>query len=73
MNIKYRTAAAGICCYTTLWNINVSKQATDDKLQGSVATYLMCGGVVNNQSKVYCWACEWKKNKIGEYLAKCTR
>ena len=26
-------------------------QAINDKLQGSVATYLKCGGVVNNQSK----------------------
>ena len=26
-------------------------QAIDDKLQGSVATYLRCGGVVNNQIK----------------------
>jgi len=25
-----------------------AKQAINDKLQGSVATYLMCGGVVNN-------------------------
>ena len=28
-----------------------AKQATNDKLQGSVATYLRCGGVVNNQIK----------------------
>jgi len=28
-----------------------SKQAINDKLQGSVATYLKCGGVVNNQIK----------------------
>ena len=27
------------------------RQAIYDKLQGSVATYLKCGGVVNNQSK----------------------
>jgi len=26
-----------------------AKQAINDKLQGSVATYLTCGGVVNNQ------------------------
>jgi len=26
-----------------------AKQAINDKLQGSVATYLRCGGVVNNQ------------------------
>ena len=29
--------------------VNVRKQATNDKLQGLVATYLRCGGVVNNQ------------------------
>ena len=40
-----------ICCRTTLWNITVRKQAINDKLQGSVATYLSCGGVVNNQIK----------------------
>ena len=28
-----------------------AKQATIDKLQGSVATYLRCNGVVNNQIK----------------------
>ena len=28
-----------------------AKQAIYDKLQGSVATYLMCGRVVNNQIK----------------------
>ena len=27
------------------------KQAINDKLQGSVDTYLRCGGVVNNQIK----------------------
>jgi len=27
------------------------KQAINDKLQGSLATYLMCGGFVNNQIK----------------------
>ena len=26
-----------------------AKQAINDKVQGSVATYLRCGGVVNNQ------------------------
>ena len=26
-----------------------AKQAINDKLQGSVATYLRCGGVVSNQ------------------------
>jgi len=28
-----------------------AKQAINDKLQSSVATYLRCGGVVNNQIK----------------------
>ena len=28
-----------------------AKQAINNKLQGSVATYLKCGGVVNNQIK----------------------
>ena len=28
-----------------------AKQAINDKLQGNVATYLRCGGVVNNQIK----------------------
>ena len=37
-----------------------AKQAINDKLQGSVATYLTCGGVVNNQiKKGFCWVCEW--------------
>ena len=31
--------------------ISAKKQAVSDKLQGSVATYLRCGGVVNNQIK----------------------
>ena len=40
-----------ICCHTTLWQINVRKKAIKDKLQGSVATYLRCDKVVNNQIK----------------------
>ena len=39
------------CCHTTLWNINVRKQAINDKLQGNVATCLTCVGVVSNQIK----------------------
>jgi len=31
--------------------INVTKHATNDKLQGSAATYLRWGGVVNKQIK----------------------
>ena len=34
-----------------------AKQAVNDKLQGSVATYLRCGWVLNNQiKKGTCWA-----------------
>jgi len=40
-----------ICCHITLLNINVRKQAINDKLQGSVASYLRCGGVANDQIK----------------------
>jgi len=29
----------------------LAKQAINDKLQGSVATYLRCDGIVNNQIK----------------------
>jgi len=42
MDIKHPIAPCTFC-YTTLWNINVSKQAINDKLQRS--------GVVNNQIK----------------------
>jgi len=31
-----------------------AKQAVNDKLQGSVAAYLRCGGVVNNRMKGLC-------------------
>jgi len=43
-----------------------AKQAINDKFQASVATYLMCGGDVN-QNKGYCWVREWKKIVISEY------
>ena len=47
------------------------KQATNNKLQGSVATYFRCGGVVNNQiKKGLLLSLSEKKIKIGEYLAK---
>ena len=51
MNVKDLIAPCiDLCCYTTLWNITVSKKAINDKLQSSVATCLSCGGgVVNNQ------------------------
>ena len=43
----------------------------NDKLQGTVVTYLRCGGVVNNQikSSFFCLICQRKNIKIGEYLA----
>jgi len=48
-----------------------AKQAINDKLQGSVATYLRCGGVVNNQiKKRLLLSVRVKKIKIGEYLVK---
>jgi len=62
-------------------NVNVSlpcetlvstKQAINDKLHGSVTTYLRCGGVVNNQIKKGLLLSVWAKNlsEICEYLAK---
>jgi len=36
---------------SALGNINARKQAINDKLQRSVATYLRCGGVVNKWIK----------------------
>ena len=60
-----------VCCHTTWWIINIKKQATNDALPGSVATYLRCGGVVNNQiKKGLLLTLSLKKIKIREYLAK---
>ena len=51
MDIKNPTAPC-ICCYTIPCETLISaKQAINDTLQGSVATCLRCGGVVNNQIK----------------------
>ena len=49
-----------------------AKQAINDTLQGSVATYLRCGGVVSNKINkgLLLSLCVKKKFKIGEYLAK---
>jgi len=48
-----------------------AKQAINDNIQCSVATYLRCGGIVNNQIKKGSLLSQRvKKNKIGEYLAK---
>ena len=47
------------------------KQGINNKLQGSLATYFRCGGVVNNQiKKGLLLSLSEKKIKIGEYLAK---
>jgi len=53
--------------YTTLWNVNVRKWATvakhaaiNDKLQGTVVTYLRCVRFsIIKLRKVYCWAFQW--------------
>ena len=59
-----------------------AKQAINYKLQGSVATYLRCGGFVNNQiKKDLLLSLRVKKIKIGlrlfpsfcSVLVKCTR
>ena len=54
-----------------LWNINVTKQAINDRLQGSVAIHLRCGRVVNNGiKKNLSQSLSVKKINIGEYFAK---
>ena len=54
-----------------LLNINVWKQAINDKLQDRVATYLRCGGIINNHvKKGLLLSVPVKKIKIGAYLAK---
>jgi len=46
-----------------------AKQAINDKLQCIIATYLRCGGVVNNQIKNdLLLSLRVKKIEIGEYL-----
>jgi len=45
-------------CITDI-NCYWAKQALNDKLQGSVAAYLSCGGVVNNQIKKYLLLSVW--------------
>ena len=49
-----------------------AKQAINDKLQDSVATYLRCGGVVSNHIKKGLLLSVQVKNffEIDEYLAK---
>jgi len=54
-----------------LSNINVTKQAINEKLPGSVAIYLRCSEVFNNQiKKGLLPSLSLKKNQFGEYLAK---
>jgi len=57
MDIKSSTAPF-TCCYTATLpceTLMSAKQASNDKLQGSVATYLRCGEVFNKKlRKVYC-------------------
>ena len=51
MHIKIPTAHAYVAtlpCETLM----SAKQATNDKLQGSVATYLRYGGLISNQIKI---------------------
>jgi len=49
----------------------LTKQALNDKLQCTVALFLKCGGVVNNQiKKGLLLGVRVKKIKINEYLAK---
>jgi len=49
-----------------------AKQAIKDKLQGSVAAYLSCGGVVNKQIKKVLLLSQGVELffEIGEYLAE---
>ena len=60
-----------------LTKTSVTKQAINDKLQGSLATYLRCDGVVNNHIKkglllrlkaVNIWQ-SWKQER--DFLALC--
>ena len=58
-----------ICCHTTLWNINVKKQAINDKLQDIVAAYQGVVGLsITTSRKVYL-PVEFLK-KPSDYLAK---
>ena len=65
-----------ICSYTNVISVAIetlmsAKQAINDKLQGSVAIYFRCGGVVNNQiRKSLLLSLSVKFFQIGEYLAK---
>ena len=45
-----------------------AKEAINDKLQGSVATYLRCGGVVNNQIKEDLLLSLWVKKIYNRWI-----
>ena len=70
----YVTSDTGVS-YLFIFNARViftDWQAINDKLQGSVAAYIRCGWVVNNQIKK-CLLLSLSVNncfKVGEYLAK---
>jgi len=69
---SYRTLHMLLQCTLPCETITSAKQAINDKLQGSVAIYLRCGGVVNNQIKKRFTAesVSEKNFKIGEHMAK---
>jgi len=48
--------------------IGSAKQAINDKLQGSVATYLRCGGVVNNHIKKGLLLSLWVKFFLNRWI-----
>ena len=50
-----------------------AEQTNNDKLQGSVATYLRCGVVVNNQIKKSLLMSLTVIFLIGEYFGRVTR
>jgi len=50
IDIKHHTAPAYVATLSSETLLS-AKQAINDKLQGSVATYVRCGGIVNNQIK----------------------
>ena len=47
-----------------------AKQALNDKLQGSVAAYLRCGEVVNNQIEKALLLSLWVKTKFKKVVGR---
>ena len=64
---NHTTPCIGYVATLPCGTLMTAKQAINDKLQGSVATYLRYSGVVNNHIEK---GLRVEKNKIGEYLAK---